>query len=98
MKAIHIADPLLINPTNPITVNLIGAGGTGSHMVMALAKTHASLMALAIPACTCTCTMMTWSQSLTKAASCSRMPKLVCTNLWRSLTASTAFGVPTGKR
>jgi len=49
MKAIHIADPLLINPTNPVTVNLIGAGGTGSHMVMALAKIHASLMALGHP-------------------------------------------------
>ena len=49
MKAIHIADQLLINPTNPVTVNLIGAGGTGSHMVMALAKIHASLIALGHP-------------------------------------------------
>jgi len=49
MKAIHIVDQLFINPTNPVTVNLIGAGGTGSHMVMALAKIHASLIALGHP-------------------------------------------------
>ncbi|MDT3401236.1 PRTRC system ThiF family protein [Mucilaginibacter terrae] len=49
MKAIHIADESLINPTNPISLNLIGAGGTGSHMLMALGKIHASLLALGHP-------------------------------------------------
>lgn len=44
--AIHYADNYLINPTNPITVNLIGAGGTGSHMLTALAKMNHSLIAL----------------------------------------------------
>jgi PRTRC genetic system ThiF family protein len=42
----HYADNYLINPTNPITVNLIGAGGTGSHMLTALAKMNHSLIAL----------------------------------------------------
>ena len=49
MKAIHIADKTLLNPTNPITVNLIGAGGTGSNMIMALAKMNYSLIALGAP-------------------------------------------------
>lgn len=44
--AIHYTDNYLINPTNPITVNLIGAGGTGSNMLMALAKMNHSLIAL----------------------------------------------------
>ena len=43
---IHYTDNYLINPTNPITVNLIGAGGTGSNMLMALAKMNHSLIAL----------------------------------------------------
>jgi PRTRC genetic system ThiF family protein len=42
----HYADNYLINPTNPITANLIGAGGTGSHMLTALAKMNHSLIAL----------------------------------------------------
>jgi PRTRC genetic system ThiF family protein len=42
----HYTDNYLINPTNPVTVNLIGAGGTGSHMLTALAKMNHSLIAL----------------------------------------------------
>lgn len=44
--AIHYTDNYLINPTNPITVNLIGAGGTGSNMLAALARMNHSLIAL----------------------------------------------------
>ena len=43
---IHFADNILINPTNPITVNLIGAGGTGSRMLTCLMQTSASLIGL----------------------------------------------------
>ena len=32
---VHFTDNALINPTNPITVNLIGAGGTGSQVLPA---------------------------------------------------------------
>jgi len=46
LPAIHIADNYLINPTNPVTVNLIGAGGTGSQMLTALAKMNYSLVTL----------------------------------------------------
>ncbi len=44
--AIHFVDNYLINPTNPVTVNLIGAGGTGSRMLTALAEISYSLIAL----------------------------------------------------
>lgn len=43
---IHFTDNNLINPTNPITVNLIGAGGTGSKVLTALMEMNHSLMAL----------------------------------------------------
>lgn len=43
---IHFTDSGLINPTNPITVNLIGAGGTGSHLLTALARMNHALTAL----------------------------------------------------
>lgn len=46
LKAIHYTDNYLINPTNPITVNLIGAGGTGSRMLTELARMNHSLIAL----------------------------------------------------
>ncbi|MFH6960865.1 PRTRC system ThiF family protein [Flavobacterium aquidurense] len=45
-KAMHYAHNYLINPTNPITVNLIGAGGTGSRMLTELARMNHSLIAL----------------------------------------------------
>lgn len=43
---IHFTDPYLISPTNPITVNLIGAGGTGSKVLTALMEMNHSLVAL----------------------------------------------------
>jgi len=36
LTAIHIAHKYLINPTNPVTVNLIGAGGTGCRVLTEL--------------------------------------------------------------
>lgn len=44
--AMHFTADYLINPTNPITLNLIGAGGTGSQMLTALARMNHSLIAL----------------------------------------------------
>jgi PRTRC genetic system ThiF family protein len=40
---VHFTDNYLINPTNPITVNLIGAGGTGSQVLTALARMNHAL-------------------------------------------------------
>ncbi|MES2062542.1 MAG: PRTRC system ThiF family protein [Bacteroidota bacterium] len=49
LTAVHIIDNYFINPTNPITVNVIGAGGTGSNVITALANIHQSLLALDHP-------------------------------------------------
>lgn len=46
LNAIHYTDNYLINPTNPVIVNLIGAGGTGSRMLTELARMNHSLIAL----------------------------------------------------
>lgn len=46
LKSMHFADNYLINPTNPITVNLIGAGGTGNRMLTELARMNHSLITL----------------------------------------------------
>jgi PRTRC genetic system ThiF family protein len=42
----HFIAPELLNPTNPIEVCLIGAGGTGSQVLSALARMSHSLQAL----------------------------------------------------
>ncbi|HZY36635.1 MAG TPA: PRTRC system ThiF family protein [Mucilaginibacter sp.] len=49
LTAVHITDNYLINPPNPITVNLIGAGGTGSQMLTALARINHALLNLNHP-------------------------------------------------
>ncbi len=43
---VHFTDNALINPTNPVTVNLIGAGGTGSQVLIALARMNHALTEL----------------------------------------------------
>ncbi|HAP94861.1 PRTRC system ThiF family protein [Epilithonimonas hominis] len=43
---VHFTDNSLINPTNPISVNLIGAGGTGSQVLTALARMNHALTEL----------------------------------------------------
>ncbi len=35
---VHFTDTNLLQPTNPITINLIGAGGTGSQVLTSLAR------------------------------------------------------------
>jgi PRTRC genetic system ThiF family protein len=47
--AVHIVDNYIINPPNPVTVNLIGAGGTGSQMLTALARINHALINLDHP-------------------------------------------------
>ncbi len=46
---IHFTDKYLLQPTNPVSVNLIGAGGTGSQVLTALARINHSLLALGHP-------------------------------------------------
>ena len=43
---VHFVDNELLNPTNPISVNLIGAGGTGSQVLTALARMSHALTEL----------------------------------------------------
>lgn len=43
---VHFTDHYLLNPTNPITINLIGAGGTGSQVLTCLARMNHALTEL----------------------------------------------------
>lgn len=49
MKKVHFTDSYLINPQHPVTVHLIGAGGTGSQVLEALARMDAALIRLGHP-------------------------------------------------
>jgi PRTRC genetic system ThiF family protein len=49
LPAIHFTENTLVDPTNPITVNLIGAGGTGHRMLTELVRMHISLQAFGRP-------------------------------------------------
>jgi PRTRC genetic system ThiF family protein len=49
LPAIHIVEKELLQPFNPVTVNLIGAGGTGSQVLTALARMNHALIALNHP-------------------------------------------------
>lgn len=46
---VHFLDNYLISPTNPIRVNVIGAGGTGSKFMTALMEINHSLLELDHP-------------------------------------------------
>jgi len=46
---VHIVEKVLLNPYNPIIVNLIGAGGTGSQFLTALGRMNHALMELHHP-------------------------------------------------
>jgi PRTRC genetic system ThiF family protein len=46
---VHFTDNDLLNPTNPVTVNIIGAGGTGSKVLTALIEMNHSLIELEHP-------------------------------------------------
>jgi tRNA A37 threonylcarbamoyladenosine dehydratase len=47
--AVHFVDKSLLQPYNPVPVNLIGAGGSGSQMLTALARINYSLNQLDHP-------------------------------------------------
>lgn len=49
VKRVHYVAPYLRDPANPITVNLIGAGGTGSSMLTQLCQLNHSLRELNHP-------------------------------------------------
>jgi PRTRC genetic system ThiF family protein len=47
--AVHIVGKEILQPYNPVTINLIGAGGTGSQVLTALARMNQALIALNHP-------------------------------------------------
>lgn len=48
-KALHFTDTYLLQPQHRVTVNLIGAGGTGSQVLEALARMDSALYQLGHP-------------------------------------------------
>lgn len=49
MKRVHIAPQYMLTPQHPVTINLIGAGGTGSQVLTCLGRMDATLAALGHP-------------------------------------------------
>ncbi len=49
MKRIHYVENYLLNPQHPVTVNLIGAGGTGSQVLACLVRIDMALAGLGHP-------------------------------------------------
>ncbi|SEW16482.1 PRTRC system ThiF family protein [Chitinophaga arvensicola] len=50
LEAVHYLHPIFLQPPHPITVNIIGAGGTGSHFCYALANMAQTLLETGHPA------------------------------------------------
>ncbi|HKO80163.1 MAG TPA: PRTRC system ThiF family protein [Chitinophagaceae bacterium] len=48
-SSVHFTDNYLLRPTNPITINIIGAGGTGSQVLAGMARINHSLITLGHP-------------------------------------------------
>lgn len=49
LPAMHYTAGYLITPAHPVTINLIGVGGTGSQVLNSLARMHSALKALGHP-------------------------------------------------
>ena len=49
MTRAHFSDSYLLDPRHPVTVNVIGAGGTGSQVVTSLARMDTALRKLGHP-------------------------------------------------
>lgn len=54
LNRVHFLHRTLFNPTNPVSFNIIGAGGTGSHLALALARVDYALVALGNAGLHCT--------------------------------------------
>lgn len=48
-QGVHYTAPYLMNPPNPLSLNLIGAGGTGSQMITLLARMNHAMTQLGHP-------------------------------------------------
>jgi len=47
--AVHIVNKEILQPYNPVTINLVGAGGTGGQVLTALARMNHALVSLNHP-------------------------------------------------
>jgi PRTRC genetic system ThiF family protein len=48
-KRVHFTANYIIDPMHPVTINVIGCGGTGSQVINSLARMHSALKALGHP-------------------------------------------------
>lgn len=48
-KAIHYTAEYIVNPPHPVTINVVGCGGTGSQVLNSLGRMHSALKALGHP-------------------------------------------------
>lgn len=67
---IHFTDQYLLTPTNPISVNLIGAGGTGSRVLHLLMEMNHSLVELGHPGLQ----IRLWDDDIVTEANLGRQP------------------------
>lgn len=74
MKKIHYTDRYLLNPHHPVTVFVIGAGGTGSQVATNLARMSIALQALGHPGLHVTVLTPILSRKRISDASCSANP------------------------
>ncbi|SMP20392.1 PRTRC system ThiF family protein [Chryseobacterium profundimaris] len=80
--AVHFTDNELLCPTNPISVNLIGAGGTGSKVLTALMEINESLIALGHPGLQ----VRLWDDDVITSANLGRQRFFECeTGLYKSV-------------
>jgi PRTRC genetic system ThiF family protein len=49
MQTVHYTNQYIVDPQHPVTVNVIGCGGTGSQVLNSLARMHSALKALGHP-------------------------------------------------
>ncbi|ALR29276.1 thiamine biosynthesis protein ThiF [Chryseobacterium sp. IHB B 17019] len=78
----HFTDGYLINPTNPVEINLIGAGGTGSKVLTALMEMNHSLTELGHAGLS----IRLWDDDIVTSANLSRQRFAECeTGLYKSV-------------
>lgn len=78
-KPVHYTEQYIIDPPHPVTINVIGCGGTGSQVINSLARMHSALKALNHPGL------------FIKAVDPDRVTKA---NMGRQLFSSADIGIP----